>query len=367
MRLAPTLTWSLVDEGVDPIDRRLLPLLEGVAASSSLTAAVAASGISYRTAWGLLRDTQRRLGVPLVLLERGRGASLTALGRQWVRAQRVATERVSRIFPALAIEVGPPARPLDQPTPLPLRIAASHDLVLANLTDVLPPSAIELEIAVMGSLHALNEFAAGRVDLAGFHAPVGRLALRERAAFLHTLHSRRDRLIRFVDREQGLILPRGNPAHVRNLRDVARRGLRFVNRQRGSGTRLIVDAMMADQRLAASAIHGYANEEFTHAAVAATVASGGADAAFGLRAAAAEYGLAFVPLVRERYFFAVRRVALDKPAVKRLIEALGSPAFVRHVRRFPGYHPAAAGTVSEVDVLKARSRASSSQPPRRSP
>jgi len=203
----------------------------------------------------------------------------------------------------------------------------------------------------MGSLHALREFAEGRVDLAGFHLPIDRGATRERAPFLRWLRVRRDKLIRFVDREQGLILPRGNPAHARSLRDVAIRNLRFVNRQRGSGTRLLVDAMIADEQLESSAIDGYGNEEFTHAAVAATVASGGADAGFGLRAAAAEYGLAFVPLVRERYFLAVRARDVDKPAVARLIDALRSPAFVRHVRRLPGYHPAAAGSLSGLDVL----------------
>ena len=91
----------------------------------------------------------------------------------------------------------------------------------------------------MGSLHALQEFAEGRADVAGFHVPIGAprrpgTARRSCAG----LRARRDRLIRFVDREQGLILPRGNPAQVKNLRDVASQRLRFVNRQRGSGTRL---------------------------------------------------------------------------------------------------------------------------------
>ncbi len=115
-----------------------------------------------------------------------------------------------------------------------------------------------------------------------------------------------------MDREQGLILARGNPAQVRHLRDVADRRLRFVNRQRGSGTRLLIDRMIADERIDVSTLEGFGNEEFTHPAVAATVASGGADAGFGLRAAAAEYGLAFVPLVRERYYLALRAKDADR-------------------------------------------------------
>ena len=367
MRIAPTLAWRLVDGNVETMDERLLPLLEGVATSASLAAAVVGCGISYRAAWGLLRDYQRKLGTPLVLLERGRGASLTALGEQLIRAQHVGARRVARILAALAIDVGPgPRLPRGNP-PLRLRAAASHDLALAMLADTPPASGIELELSVMGSLHALREFAEGRVDLAGFHVRIRRGATRERAPFLRFLRARRDKLIRFVDREQGLILPRGNPAQVRSLRDVASRNLRFVNRQRGSGTRLLVDGMIADEKLESSAINGYGNEEFTHAAVAATVASGGADAGFGLRAAAAEYGLAFVPLARERYFLAVRAKDADKAPVIRLIDALRSPAFARHVRRFPGYQPAAAGAISGLEALAPISPRPRAAPPSATP
>jgi molybdate transport repressor ModE-like protein len=363
MRVAPTLTWTLAGDTVEAIDERLLPLLEGIATSATLASAVVGCGISYRAAWGLLRDYQRKLGAPLVLLERGRGASLTALGEQLLQAHNVAAQRLARILPALAIELGAEPRRREASPALRLRVAASHDLALLALADSLPAAGIELELSVMGSLHALKEFAEGRADLAGFHVPIGRGATKERAPFLRWLSARRDKLIHFVDREQGLILPRGNPAQVKNLRDVASGNLRFVNRQRGSGTRLLIDAMIADEKLEASAIHGYGNEEFTHAAVAATVASGGADAGFGLRAAAAEYGLAFVPLLRERYFLAVRAKDAQGPAVARLIDALRSPAFVRQVRRLPGYHPAGAGSLSGLDALlatpSARSRRAS--------
>ncbi len=362
MRIAPVLTWTLVDGDVETLDERLLPLLEGIATSASLASAVVAYGISYRAAWGLLRDYQRKLGAPLVLLERGRGASLTALGEQLLRAQKVAAQRVARILPALAIELRPALRQQEGNRALPLRIAASHDLALATLTESLPAAGIELELSVMGSLHALKEFAEGRADLAGFHVPIGRGATRERAPFLRWLRARRDRLIRFVDREQGLILPRGNPAQVKNLRDVANASLRFVNRQRGSGTRLLIDAMMADENLEAPAIHGYGTEEFTHAAVAATVASGGADVGFGLRAAAAEYGLAFVPLVRERYYLAVHARDADKAVVTRLIQALKSPAFLRRARRLPGYQLPATVSITGLDALLPASPAKSTRP-----
>jgi molybdate-binding protein len=225
---------------------------------------------------------------------------------------------------------------------------------LTALSEALPDtSAVALDVSVMGSLNALREFGEGRTDIAGFHVPIGAHAAWDREPFLEWLVPRRDTLIRFVDREQGLILARGNPARVRSLRGVVERKLRFVNRQRGSATRILIDRMLAEAQIEPSELEGFGNEEFTHPAVAATVASGGADAGFGLRAAAAEYGLAFVPLVRERYFLAVRAKDASKPPLIRLIDALKSPAFSRRVRRLPGYYPEAAGSLMGVDALAA--------------
>jgi putative molybdopterin biosynthesis protein len=353
MRVIPTLGWRLDGDPGEAIDPRLLPLLEAIAATGSLAAAVVARGISYRAAWGLLRDYERIFGAPLVHLERGRGAGLTEPGANWLQAQADARERLARILPGLAIDLGP-GTPRNVRLPaLRITVAASHDVALAALSETLPKSAgIAFDLSVMGSLVALREYDEGRAEIAGFHVPIGVHARWDRAPFLHSLQTRRDRLIRFVDREQGLILPRGNPSQVRNLRDVAERKLRFVNRQRGSGTRLLIDRMIADEHIDTSSVTGFANEEFTHPAVAAIVASGGADAGFGLRAAASEYGLAFVPLVRERYFLAVRAKDATRPPFVRLIDALKSAAFTRQVRGLAGYHPAGAGALTGIDVLR---------------
>jgi molybdate transport repressor ModE-like protein len=352
MRVIPTLSWSLSTDPGELLDPRLAPLLQAIAASGSLASAVADCHVSYRAAWGLLRDQQRKLGAPLVVLERGRGARLAPAGEKLIAGQRAAEARVARILPGLAVELTSRAAPKPSPAGAQLSIAASHDLALAALRDGLAGTArLVLDLAFMGSLHALEQFAAGRVDMAGFHVAPSLHEANDLAPFRRLLRARRDRLIRLADRDQGFILPRGNPARVRNFEDLARKHLRFVNRQRGSGTRLLIDRLLADRDVDAASLVGYANEEFTHAAVAATVASGAADAAFGLRAAAAESGLAFVPRIRERYYLAVRASALGTPAVATLIEALQGPLFERIVRRLPGYRGEAAGTVLDIDAL----------------
>ncbi|HEV8258449.1 MAG TPA: helix-turn-helix transcriptional regulator [Casimicrobiaceae bacterium] len=353
MRVVPTLSWALADPA-EALDARLLPLLAAIRAKASLAAAVADRGMSYRAAWGLLRDYQHKLGTPLVELKRGRGARLAPAGERLLAGHRAATQRLEGILAPLAVELGSPAGREPGVRVARLTVAASHDLVLAALRDALPAAAgLSLDLAFMGSLHALQQFAESRTDLAGFHVPIGVQAAGELAPFRRLLRVRRDRLIRVVDREQGFMLPRGNPARVHGFRDVERKRLRWVNRQRGSGTRLLIERLIADEGLEASSLVGYANEEFTHHAVAATVASGAADAGFGLRAAAAEYGLAFVPRGRERYYLAVRASALATPAVVRLIDVLQGPIFARVAGTLPGYRRDGAGTMVGVEALDA--------------
>ncbi len=354
MKISPSLVWKLEGDADETLDARLMPLLRAIATSRSLSAATSECGISYRSAWGMLRDYQRKLGEPLVLLERGRGARLSPSGEVLMDLDNTAKRRLARLLPGLAGEVSSTPSGEDRPQAPLLRIAASHDLALAEIANGLPGALIlRLELSFMGSLHALKELAEGRADVAGFHVPISGRPGWDRTVFLRDLRERRDRLIRFVDRDQGLILSRGNRSKVVSLRDIAEQGLRFINRQRGSGTRLLVDQMLADDKIRQSDIKGYGKEEFTHRAVAATVASGGADAGFGLRAAAAEYRLAFVPLVRERYFLAVRAKALETAEVARMIEMLRSPAFAKIVHKLPGYTAEAAGTICGIDAIAA--------------
>jgi molybdate transport repressor ModE-like protein len=345
MRLTPRIAWQLDDE---PLDARVVPLLAAIAAGGSVAAGAVEAGISYRAAWGLLRDYQRKLSAPLATLERGRGATLAPAGESLLQADAAAAQRVGLALAQLAVEIGA------VPTPrAPLRIVASHDIALAQLRDGLPASSpLRLDLAFMGSLDALAAFSRGEADLAGFHVPATGMDGATRQKLDRWLKPRRDRLIWFADREQGLIVPPGNPRRVRTLADVAAKKLRFVNRERGSGTRLLVDSLLARARVAPARISGYESSERNHVAVAAAVAAGGADVGFGLRAAAAEFGLGFVPAAKERYLFAVRAGALESPRIRAFLDLLRGPLPRRAMRGLPGYDASAAGTILEVAILK---------------
>jgi molybdate transport repressor ModE-like protein len=335
-RLTALPAWVLRDadgNGGQVVDARVVPLLRAIARLGTLVAAAPAAGVPYRTAWAVLEQAEEEIGAPLVELTRGRGALLTPFARRWLAADAEAMEALAGV-PSLDAE---PVRARAAPKPAPpLRIAASHDIALAQLRDRWRV-AHDVVLEFHGSAESLGAWHAGQADLAGFHVTVDARSAPESDPLLARLDPARDVLLPFIRRVQGLILPRGNPRRVKSVADVAAKRLTIVNRQPGSGTRILFDRLLARAGVDPASLPGYTNEEFTHAAVAATVAAGKADAGFGIQSAAAQFGLAFVPLASERYLFACRRRILGTPRVAAFRALLASPATRAVVKPLPGY------------------------------
>ncbi len=347
-RLIPDIGWRRAGDGGARLDARLLPLLREIGARATLRAAAERLGVSYRAAWDLLTSQAELAGGALVVLERGRGAHLTPLAERLLAADDAARKALTRLEPGFTVSVRAAERGADART---LRLSASHDPLLSAFAEAAAARArFALQLQFKGSLESLADFVAGRADMAGFHVSSGDEA--SPGGPLHArLHPRRDRLVRFAQREQGLMLAAGNPKRIRSLADLARRGVRMVNRQRGSGTRILADELLAQAGLDAGAIRGYSDEEFTHLAVAVSVAAGRADAGFGVHAAAARFGLDFLPLRREHYWFAVRARMVEEPALERFREALGERAFRLVARRFVGYDITGSGELCTLQAL----------------
>jgi putative molybdopterin biosynthesis protein len=140
------------------------------------------------------------------------------------------------------------------------------------------------------------------------------------------------------------MLRAGLETKIHTLADVARSGARFVNRQRGSGTRTLFDRLLKAEKLRTIDIRGYQDEEFTHLAVAATIAGGGAEAGFGIRAAAAQFGLPFVALERETYYLACREDRPDVAHIARLVTFLKSAEFRAVCAALTGYDTSNSGS-----------------------
>lgn len=142
-------------------------------------------------------------------------------------------------------------------------------------------------------------------------------------------------LVACVAREQGLMVAQGNPKGVKNFTDLI--GLDYVNRQKGSGTRILFDYQIKKMGLDPSKICGYEREEFTHTAVAAAIATGAADAGLGILSAAKIYGLDFIPVCQEQYDLLIAEDALELGPVKRLLEVLQGEEFARRMQKLGGY------------------------------
>jgi putative molybdopterin biosynthesis protein len=229
-----------------------------------------------------------------------------------------------------------------------LLFAGSHDLALALLDDALGAArpGAGLSVAPLGSLGGLGALARGEAHLAGCHlldAESGEYNLTQVRA---VLGARPVRLVTLAHREQGLAFRPGEPT-ASSFAEIATRGLRFANRQGGSGTRLLTDHHLARAGLSPEAIRGYPHEEHTHMAAAEAVRSGLADCALVIRAAARALGLEFVPLDEERYDLVIPRESLADPRIMRLLEVLTSPAYRARVTALGGYSTRETGRARE--------------------
>ncbi|MBI2756293.1 MAG: molybdopterin biosynthesis protein [Chloroflexi bacterium] len=215
----------------------------------------------------------------------------------------------------------------------------SHDLALDLLSNALATRSPGASLASsnVGSLGGLLALARGEAHLAGTHLLDEASGVYNQAAVQRYVPRRRTVLVTLAGRVQGLLVPRDNPLRLGSLADLALPGVRFVNRQRGSGTRVLLDYRLRLDGIDPTAIAGYEREQYTHLAVAADVASGAADVGLGILAAARALDLDFVPLFQERYDLAIPREHYDAPILAPLLEILRGEGFRAEVEALGGY------------------------------
>ena len=330
----------------------LFDLLSAVHESGSITHAAKALGASYRHTWGQLKRWEAVMGEPLVTWAQGQPARLTPFADRLLWAETRARTRLTPHIEALRAELERVLADALDGSQHVLTLFASHDLALPLLRDLASgPAGLHIDLRFAGSVDALRALAQGRCLVAGFHVPPLLAGSAQFARALKPLlKPGQHKLIGCLRRQQGLMVRPGNPLRLLALGDLARPGPgtvpRFVNRQPGSGTRLLMDHLLAEQRLQASDIRGYFEApEDSHLAVAAAVASGAADVGPGIEAAARQFGLDFVPLVTEDYYLVCLKDALAHPAVAKLRQTLDSPAWPQALHSLPGYSPAQSGQV----------------------
>jgi putative molybdopterin biosynthesis protein len=218
-------------------------------------------------------------------------------------------------------------------------VIGSHDLTIDLLAEELARRypGRRLASANVGSLGGLIALGRCEAHLAGSHLLDEETGEYNVSYIKRVLPDTRVVLLGFVQREQGLIVPKGNPKHIQTLADLTRRDVVFINRQRGAGTRVLLNYRLRQQGIDPHQIQGYDRQEYTHLAVAAAVASGAADAGMGILAAARALGLDFIGTDMERYDLVLPAQFYHDELLAPLLSIVRDPAFAARVRALGGY------------------------------
>jgi putative molybdopterin biosynthesis protein len=219
----------------------------------------------------------------------------------------------------------------------------SHDMTLDLLAQALGNRKRRLVSSNVGSLGGMVALRRGEAHLAGSHLldpDTGEFNIRYLKEYLPGI---RVKLINWAGRSQGLLLRKGNPKNISGIEDLTRKDLVFINRQRGSGTRVLLDYHLNKLGINSISIRGYSQEEYTHLGVAVAVLSGRADCGLGVAAAATALDLEFLPLFTERYDLIIPAEYAESNLFSPLIELMKDERFVQSVARMPGYDVSSMG------------------------
>ncbi len=308
MRVQFDLNWSVETKtsqrALDPL---LFALLDGIQQGGHLSFAAKQAAVSYRHAWGLIRTWEGVFGHPLIATQQGRGARLTAFGAAVLELDHDIKRRLAPDLDNAALDASAQLQQLLAARHTLARIAASHSEGVAKLREAIANAGYRVQLDFLGSENALEKYRQGEADIVGFHLPLGELGRVVAARLIGFLAPRRDEIYLLETRTLGLMSR--STQSCSSLQTLATGDFLFVNRQAGAATRMMFDALLVAADLKPQHIDGYHTEEHTHTAVAAVVASGGADVGFGSRSAAIATDLHFEPLVHERFYVAISRQA----------------------------------------------------------
>lgn len=330
----------------------LIDLLLAVSTQGSISAGARQLGLSYRHVWGELKRWETELGDELLIWEKGQSARLSEFGSKLMWAERQAQARLAPQIEALRAELERSFAVAFDDASHVVTLYASHDDALGQLRELALPH-LHLDIRFTGSVDAIRALNEGRCVMAGFHTLANpQLQTLTKRIYKPLLQPGLHKIISFATRTQGLMVVRGNPMNLKGLSDLVRsqKGtqIRFANRALGTGTRVVLDELLAAAGLNAADINGYEYTEPSHAAVAHAVQSGQADTGVGIEAAAVQAGLAFVPLAQEHYHLVCLKSALEQPGIVALQALLQTPQWQAVIAAIPGYTASKSGEVQSL-------------------
>jgi putative molybdopterin biosynthesis protein len=341
--------WKFYDDQGEHVDPRIFTLLNVIHDSGKLTKAAAELGMSYRHVWNILKKWTDFFGSELVELQKGKGATLTPLGEKLLWAEQLVNARFEPQLISLASELNLEIQKnLTFKEPL-LNIAASHGYAVALLPEF--TNKFKLNLQYKTTEESLQALTKGECDIAAFHLPTD--IVNQKLVDMHNKYFKPNtyKVIRFVTRQQGLMIKKDNPKGIEKIADMLRPGIKFINRQNNSGTRLLIEEIFRRASVDFEKVAGFNDIEFTHSAIAAYVASGMADAGIGVETAARQFGLGFMPLTTENYVLVCHHKSVKTFAVQQLISELKTEKFHDAVLNLAGYKPVCCGDIVNLEDI----------------
>jgi putative molybdopterin biosynthesis protein len=229
---------------------------------------------------------------------------------------------------------------------LPIRLSGSHDFLVEHFVKQTTVHLHQqIQPTYIGSLEGLMMLYRGQADIAAIHL-LDPASQQYNLPFIHQIFVyEKIALVRFASREQGFIVAKGNPKGITNFHDLSRKEIKFVNRQKGAGTRFLLDSMLSKHNINPADITGYDTEEWNHLSTASYISRGIADVAFGIRSAASHLGLDFIPVTKEQFDLVFRFTEENTSTLTELINYLKSPSFKNSLGNLEGYDISDLGTI----------------------
>jgi putative molybdopterin biosynthesis protein len=263
-----------------------------------------------------------------------------------MRIEHAEVERYKANTPASPVYHAPKPAHQDR-TGYTLRLAGSHDFLVEHLVKYAASESAGLAIqpSYIGSLEGLMMLYRGSADIAAVHL-LDPASQEYNLPFIRQLFVHESiTVIRLASREQGLIVAKGNPKNINGIIDFARSDVTVVNRQKGSGTRFLLDSCLAANHISPDSVRGYEVEEWNHLGAASHICRGSADAAFGIKYAALQLGLDFIPIASEKFDLVFRQTEQNKAALEHLLDLIHFTTFKEGVQKLEGYDASELGTI----------------------
>ena len=292
----------------------LTAILKDIDHGKTLMSACKKMGLSYRNVWQKLNDVELALGFKLMNRVRGHGSQLSEYARYLIQFTEDFDQKTMRLGQTSLLHLEEGFAQFRVNTKKQLRFASSSDPVIQKA--VIDIGGFELSTA--GSGEALERLLNYEVDIAGFHVsdPQSSQTIAKR------LQKEGMQIFPVMKRVQGLLVAKGNPLNIISVKDLLRPKIRFINRQKGSGTRLLLDTILTKEGIDSHDIKGYLNEEFTHSAIATAILAKKADVGMGVKSIALENGLDFIQLKDEIFFLAMNQDLSANSDIAKLIRKI---------------------------------------------